>query len=115
MAKTTGAKVAPTAGLAADTPRGDVLLAIRRKVEWQTAKAASDPKHKPHMGLHVVWDGLNRYLRDYYDIDPIALITQMANEGVIVLRPWKGGAMVFLPEHAPKPKAPSVEELLGKK
>jgi len=50
-------------------------------------------------GIHVVYSGFNKALKQYYgDIDPKEITGKLAREGKIGIRFVKGGAMIYLPE-----------------
>lgn len=73
------------------TPEKFVLLAI---------EALRKP---PYKGIHSVYSGFNQAFREYFPgLDPVQITSQMAEEGKIVVRPVKGGVMLYLPEDAPQ-------------
>jgi hypothetical protein len=55
----------------------------------------------PYKGIHSVYSGFNQAFRDYFDGDPVKATNRLAQEGKIVTRPVKGGALLYLPEDAP--------------
>ncbi len=63
----------------------------------------------PYRGIHSVYSGFNEAFRKYYGTNPVEATSRLAAEGKIETRPFKGGAMLFLPGEAPK--RPSVEEI----
>ncbi len=55
-----------------------------------------------YKGIHSVYSGFNEAFRKYYDgINPIEITNQLAKENKIVIRPVKGGVMLYLPNDAP--------------
>jgi hypothetical protein len=57
----------------------------------------------------------NEAFRKYYDgLNPIAITTELAQEKKIVIRPIKGGVMLYLPEDVPQSdKAGEVLKKMG--
>lgn len=67
-----------------------------------------------YKGIHTIYSGFNEAFRKYFGTNPIETTKRLAQEGKIVIRPVKGGVMIYLPEDA-KGSAPSdVNEILGK-
>jgi len=64
----------------------------------------------PFRGIHSVYTGFNEAFRKYFGTNPIETTTRLAAEGKIETRPFKGGAMLFLPGEAPK--RPTAEEVI---
>ncbi len=64
----------------------------------------------PFRGIHSVYSGFNEAFRKYFGSNPVEATSRLAAEGKIETRPFKGGAMLFLPGEAPK--RPSVEEIV---
>ena len=64
-------------------------------------KAIVSLRKDPYKGIHTIYSGFNEAFRTYFDDDPIKWTTQLSKEGVIVIRPVKGGVMLYLPEDAP--------------
>ncbi|OGQ84428.1 MAG: hypothetical protein A3F90_18265 [Deltaproteobacteria bacterium RIFCSPLOWO2_12_FULL_60_19] len=64
-------------------------------------KAIVSLRKDPYKGIHTIYSGFNDAFRTYFDDDPIKWTTQLSKEGVIVIRPVKGGVMLYLPEDAP--------------
>lgn len=57
-------------------------------------------------GIHTVFSGFNEAFREYFPgEDPVAWTKKLAGEGKLVVRPVKGGAMLYLAEDAPKGSA----------
>ena len=64
-------------------------------------KAIVSLRKDPYKGIHTIYSGFNDAFRTYFNEDPIKWTTQLAKDGVIVIRPVKGGVMIYLPEDAP--------------
>ncbi|MBA4348961.1 MAG: hypothetical protein C0415_03095 [Thermodesulfovibrio sp.] len=65
-------------------------------------KAIVSLRKEGYKGIHTVYSGFNQAFKKYYDgEDPIKVTNQLADEGKIVIRPVKGGVMLYLPEDAP--------------
>ncbi len=68
-----------------------------------------------YKGIHSVYSGFNEAFRKYFeDADPIKITGQLAKENKIVIRPVKGGVMLYLPEEVPQSdKAQQVLKKMG--
>jgi len=64
----------------------------------------------PFRGIHSVYSGFNEAFRKYFGTNPVEVTSRLAAEKKIEIRPFKGGAMLFLPGEAPK--RPSAEEII---
>lgn len=65
-------------------------------------------------GIHTVFSGFNQAFRKYFeDENPIEVTKKLAEDGKIVIRPVKGGVMIYLPEEAPVER-PSGDDALKK-
>jgi len=67
-------------------------------------------RKEPYRGIHSVYSGFNEAFRRYFGTNPVDVTKRLAAEGKIETRPFKGGAMLFLPGEAPK--RPSVDEVI---
>ncbi len=68
-------------------------------------KAIVSLRKDGYKGIHTVYSGFNNAFKKYYDgADPITATNKMAGEGKIVIRPVKGGVMLYLPDEAPAAK-----------
>jgi len=68
-------------------------------------KAVVSLRKDGYKGIHTVYSGFNNAFKKYFDgADPIAATNKMESEGNIVIRPVKGGVMLYLPEEAPAAK-----------
>jgi hypothetical protein len=69
-------------------------------------------RNEPYKGIHSVYSGFNEAFKDYYGgQDPVQATTRLAEDGKIVIRPMKGGVVLYLPEEAPLVKSRSEEAL----
>ncbi|MCM8792700.1 MAG: hypothetical protein NC826_06170 [Candidatus Omnitrophica bacterium] len=65
-------------------------------------KAIVSLRKPPYKGIHSVYSGFNEAFRKYFSgEDPVKVVNALAQEGKIVLRPVKGGVMLYLKEDAP--------------
>jgi hypothetical protein len=64
-------------------------------------KAIVTLRKEGYKGIHTVYSGFNEAFKKYFDDDPIKVTNQLAAEGKIVIRPVKGGVMLYLTEEAP--------------
>lgn len=68
-------------------------------------KAIVSLRKEGYKGIHTVYSGFNSAFKKYFDNEnPIDVTNKLAQEGKIVLRPVKGGVMLYLPEDAPTVK-----------
>jgi hypothetical protein len=53
-------------------------------------------------GIHTVYSGFNVAFKKYFEGEnPVDATNALAREGKIVIRPVKGGVMLYLPEESP--------------
>ena len=77
-------------------------------------KAIVSLRKEGYKGIHTVFSGFNAAFKKYFDGEnPVEATNKLAQEGKIVLRPVKGGVMLYLPEEAPAVKS-SADEALKK-
>ena len=68
-------------------------------------KAIVSLRKDNYKGIHTVYSGFNNAFKKYYDGEnPIDATNNLAKDGKIVIRPVKGGVMLYLPEDAPQTK-----------
>jgi hypothetical protein len=68
-------------------------------------KAIVSLRKEGYKGIHTVYSGFNNAFKKYYEgQNPIDATNKLAGEGKIILRPVKGGVMLYLPEDAPQAK-----------
>ncbi|HYA11375.1 MAG TPA: hypothetical protein VEF37_00125 [Thermodesulfovibrionales bacterium] len=52
-----------------------------------------------YKGIHSVYSGFNSAFKKYFNGEnPVDVTNRLAQEGKIVIRPVKGGVMLYLPE-----------------
>ena len=73
-------------------------------------QAVKKLRKDPYRGIHTVYSGFNEAFRKYFGTNPIEATSKLAAEGKIEIRPFKGGAMLFLPGEAPQ--RPTLEEVI---
>jgi hypothetical protein len=61
-------------------------------------KAIKRLRKPPYKGIHTVYSGFNQAFREYFGTDPIPVTQKMEKEKKIIIRPVKGGVMLYLPE-----------------
>lgn len=67
-----------------------------------------------YKGIHTVYSGFNEAFKKYFEGEnPIEATNKLSQEGKIVIRPVKGGVMLYLPEESPASKS-SADEALKK-
>ncbi len=65
-------------------------------------KAIVSLRKEGYKGIHTVYSGFNDAFKKYFDGEnPVEVTNNLAKEGKIVIRPVKGGVMLYLPEDAP--------------
>ncbi len=75
-------------------------------------KAIVSLRKEGYKGIHSVYSGFNNAFKKYFDgVNPVDITNMLAQEGKIVLRPVKGGVMLYLPEDAPATKDAADEAL----
>lgn len=76
-------------------------------------KAVTSLRKEGYKGIHSVYSGFNEACKKYFDGEnPVEITNRLAQEGKIVIRPVKGGVMLYLPEEAPG--ASTADETLKK-
>jgi hypothetical protein len=77
-------------------------------------KAIVSLRKEGYKGIHSVYSGFNEAFKKYFEGEnPVEVTNKLAREGKIVVRPVKGGVMLYLPEEAPATKS-SADEALKK-
>jgi len=65
-------------------------------------KAIVSLRKEGYKGIHSVYSGFNSAFKKYFNGEnPVEATNKLAQEGKIILRPVKGGVMLYLPEEAP--------------
>ncbi len=74
----------------------------RLSYEEFVKKAILSLRKEGYKGIHSVYSGFNEAFKKYFPGEnPVEATNNLANEGKIVIRPVKGGVMLYLPEEAP--------------
>lgn len=77
-------------------------------------KAVLSLRKEGYKGIHTVYSGFNEAFKKYFvGENPVEVTNKLAKEGKIVIRPVKGGVMLYLPEEAPS-AAGSADQTLKK-
>jgi hypothetical protein len=75
-------------------------------------KAIVSLRKDGYKGIHTVYSGFNEAFKRYFEgEDPVKVTTHLSQEGKIVIRPVRGGVMLYLPEDAPTVKSQADEAL----
>lgn len=65
-------------------------------------KAIVSLRKEGYKGIHTVYSGFNEAFKKYFPGEnPVEATNKLAQEGKIVIRPVKGGVMLYLPEDVP--------------
>lgn len=90
-------------------------MAERLNQEEFVKKAIVSLRKEGFKGIHTIYSGFNDAFKRYYEGEnPVEATNRLAKDGKIVLRPVKGGVMLYLPENAPAAAGKSAEETLKK-
>ena len=96
-----------------DTKTGGGAMSEKLTQEEFVKKAIVSLRKEGYKGIHTVYTGFNEAFKKYFSGEnPVDATNRLAKEGKIVIRPVKGGVMLYLPEEAPG--AGSAEETLKK-
>jgi hypothetical protein len=78
-------------------------------------KAIVSLRKEGFKGIHTVYSGFNEAFKKYFEGEnPVEVTNRLAKDGKIVLRPVKGGVMLYLPENAPASAGSGADEALKK-
>ncbi|MBI4495303.1 MAG: hypothetical protein HY697_00030 [Deltaproteobacteria bacterium] len=67
----------------------------------------------PYRGIHSVFSGFNQAFKEHFGKNPVEATQRLAEEGKIVLRPVRGGMMLYLSGEAPRAKESVLQRILG--
>lgn len=68
-------------------------------------KAIVSLRKEGYKGIHTVYSGFNTAFKKYFEGEnPVDVTNGLAKENKLVIRPVKGGVMLYLPEDAPQTK-----------
>lgn len=79
---------------ASKTPAPSAAKMTHREFVERSIKALVSPGYTR---IHVVYSGFNDAFREYFGEDPRPYVDQLAKDGVITIRPAKGGASIGFP------------------
>jgi hypothetical protein len=82
----------------------------QRLTEQEFVRRAIKKLRGKYKGIHSVYSGFNRALKQYFGTNPVDATQRLSQEKKIVIRPVKGGVLIYLPEDAP----PDPEDVLNK-
>jgi hypothetical protein len=69
-------------------------------------------RNDPYKGIHSVYSGFNEAFKKYFNgEDPVEFTNGLSEDGKIVIRPMKGGVVLYLPQEAPQVKSRGEEAL----
>jgi hypothetical protein len=89
-------------------------MSERMSHEEFVKKAVVSLRKEGYKGIHTVYSGFNNAFKKYFEGEnPVEVTNKLASEGKIVIRPVKGGVMLYLPEDAPASRD-SADEALKK-
>jgi hypothetical protein len=73
-------------------------------------KAIVSLRKDDYKGIHSVFTGFNNAFAKYFDgANPVDATTQLEKEGIIEIRPVKGGVILYLKGEAPAPRDTTAE------
>ncbi len=75
-------------------------------------RAIEKLRKPPYKGIHSVYSGFNSAFKEYFGTNPIETTQRLAQQGKIVTRPVKGGAMLYLPQDAPQTAEDALSKIL---
>ncbi|MCX5719574.1 MAG: hypothetical protein NT055_06370 [Nitrospirae bacterium] len=77
-------------------------MSERLSYEEFVKKAIVSLRTEGYKGIHSVYSGFNSAFKKYFNGEnPVEATNKLAQEGKIIVRPVKGGVMLYLPEEAP--------------
>ncbi len=75
-------------------------------------RAIEKLRKQPYKGIHTVYSGFNQAFKEYFGTNPVEMTQRLAKEGKIVVRPVRGGVMLYLPQDAPAPGGDALAKIL---
>jgi hypothetical protein len=67
-----------------------------------------------YKGIHTVYSGFNEAFKKYYDgQSPVEVTNALAKENKLIIRPVRGGVMLYLPEDV-QPSGQTADDVLKK-
>ncbi len=87
--------------------------AVQLSEEEFVMRAIKRLRKPPYRGIHTVYSGFNQAFKEHFDKNPVEVTQKMAQEGKIVIRPVRGGVMLYLSDEGPKAKESVLQKILG--
>jgi hypothetical protein len=84
----------------------------RLSEEEFVVRAIKKLRRPPYKGIHSVYSGFNQAFKEYFGTNPVEITQRLAQEGKIVTRLVKGGAMLYLPQDAPRAGEDALAKIL---
>lgn len=81
-----------------NAPAKPVATAAKMSHREFVERAIKALKKPGYNSIHVVYSGFNNAFREYFGEEPRLHVDQLVKDGVITLRPAKGGALIALPD-----------------
>ena len=76
-------------------------------------RAVKRLRKPPYKGIHSVFSGFNQAFKEHFGKTSIEVTQRLAGEGKLVIRPVRGGVMLYLPEDAPQAPKSVLKKILG--
>lgn len=81
------------------------VLKYIEKVQNLSASKGEGKDGNGYKGAHCIWSGMNTEFKTVFpDADPVETTKKMKEQGLIVIRPWRGGAKLYLAKDQPQSK-----------
>ena len=89
---------------------GDTVQLSEEEFVLRAIKRLRKP---PYLGIHTVYSGFNQAFKEHFGRNPVEVTKKMAEEGKVVIRPVRGGVMLYLPWEVPKAKESVLQKILS--
>jgi len=89
---------------------GDTVQLSEEEFVLRAIKRLRKP---PYLGIHTVYSGFNQAFKEHFGKNPVEVTKKMAEEGKVVIRPVRGGVMLYLPWEVPKAKESVLQKILS--
>ncbi len=87
--------------------------AIHLSEEEFVLRAIRRLRKPPYLGIHTVYSGFNQAFKEHFGKSSVEVTKKMAEEGKIVIRPVRGGVMLYMPSEVPKGKESVLQKILS--
>ena len=74
-----------------------------------TTRAITRLRKPPHKGIHTVYQGLNEAIREFFGVEPVPALQELVDQGKFVVKPTRGGVLIYLPQDAPAARNKAAE------